>query len=776
MNNTKEGYSQKKNNLIRRNKIKYHKNTERYLLNDFIDDYKPQEYYEEIQVETFTEDRLKINTRIKMDSSYIHHPTPKNLKTILLPHQQTVLSAMLELEEKRSIKGFNDMQYKYPWQKSLVYGIKKFNTCAGLLSEKFGSGKTIMILALLVEKPIPNNNPIYQVCRSESLKKIHLPDVSSFFITKKFRQDLILRPALLFVATSVIMQWDKAIKDFTTLKVLIVSSSNNLKELYNCIKRKTINKYDIVLVKNGFFTGEFNIDELIEEKNKKNQRRFYNVIANISRDYCWSRVILDDYDIIKLPSQTAYMNGLFTWFVSATDFNINSRCKDKPEHDDINDILKYHNIDMNYITYTSHLSETMNICNNEKYTEDSVSVGKPVFWAHSINNKNKQYINMIGVMAGDKATEIMEMLNGDAIGTAAECAGIKSDNITDIFKKILQEQYNKYSLSVDTLNWIDTLDIQGFKHLNKPDIDDVYYQKHVYKQRPINYNFPDIEKKVTAVQTECISVKKTSGTAIDRVKCNIKDGDCPVCCGDLKNEDIIIVRCCGKILCADCGVQGSNLRRINKSILGNCPNCRTKIGFNDLIFLEEGFDLNDIIEENNINEKKINNKISTIDDSCVDMSKIDALIKIINGKEIPNKRKIHVVINGMIEGIKDLPEAPPEHRKTIIFSKFDESLNNIQSLMIKYGIKFKRLGGTTSQIHIIATEFQDSYDGINVLLINGEKYASGLNLQSATNLVFMHKIIDKNIESQIIGRIQRLGRVYKAHIHYILYKEEFSYF
>ena len=126
----------------------------------------------------------------------------------------------------------------------------------------------------------------------------------------------------------------------------------------------------------------------------------------------------------------------------------------------------------------------------------------------------------------------------------------------------------------------------------------------------------------------------------------------------------------------------------------------------------------------------------------------------------------------MIEGIKELPEAPNEHRKTIIFSKFDESLNNIEKKMKEADINYKRLGGTSAQIHKIATEFQDSYDGVNVLLINGEKYASGLNLQSATDLVFMHKIMDRNIESQIIGRIQRLGRVYKAHVHYILYEDE----
>jgi SNF2 family DNA or RNA helicase len=159
----------------------------------------------------------------------------------------------------------------------------------------------------------------------------------------------------------------------------------------------------------------------------------------------------------------------------------------------------------------------------------------------------------------------------------------------------------------------------------------------------------------------------------------------------------------------------------------------------------------------------------------MDKTKFDILRKIILGENLPNKQKKNVTIKGMLEGIKELPEAPKEHRKTIIFSKFDESLNDMEKKIKENEIGYKRLGGTASQIHAVATEFQDSYDGVNVLLINGEKYASGLNLQSATDLVFMHKIMDRNIESQIIGRIQRLGRVYKAHVHYILYDDEIGY-
>jgi hypothetical protein len=717
----------------------------------------------------FIDDRELINECIKMNGDFVHHPTPKGFKAKLLMHQQTVLAAMLGLEETRVVQGRNGGRYGNQKQ--------KFETCAGLLSEKFGSGKTIMILALIMAKPMPDNKPIYQVCRTNAGFKNKKVNNTSFFIKKRFRHDLILKPALLFVASSVVLQWEKAVKDFTTFKVLSVASVYDLRKLYNSMQNKTINDYDIVLVKNGNITGEFNIDGYVEYKNKKKQRKIYNIIANISRGHCWSRVVLDDYDIIKLPRPTAFMNGLFTWFISATDFRINSKVCEKVEHCEVHDSLTYHNIDLQAMSYATHLKKTLNVCNDGQYTEDSISVGKPVFWAHTLVNKNKRYVQMIGAMEGDKANEIMEMLNGDAIGTAAEHAGIKSDNITDIFKKILQNQYDKYTLSVETLVWIETLDINGFVDLDDPDEDDMYHQKHVYEQRPIEYKYPDIKNKVVTVQKACEVSKTESGIAIDRVKDNIKDGDCPVCCCDLNDGDVIIVRCCGKILCADCGVQGTNLVRYGNAIEGKCPNCRSKIGFTDLIFLEEGFNMEDIVTgekgDREEPEEILGCARKIIENN--DKTKFDVLRKIIMSENLPNKQEKNVTIKGMLEGIKELPEAPKEHRKTIIFSKFDESLNDMEKKMKENKISYKRLGGTSYQIHAVATEFQDSYDGVNVLLINGEKYASGLNLQSATDLVFMHKIMDRNIESQIIGRIQRLGRVYKAHVHYILYDDEIEY-
>jgi SNF2 family DNA or RNA helicase len=704
----------------------------------------------------FTDDRDH-NHAVRTDEKYSRCPTPIGFKGELMPHQQTDVASMLNLEDSGEIKI------------QLRSGSKTVKTVAGLLSEPFGSGKTVVVLALLLQRAIPENRPLLTSVplygakgkRSQTCAVIH----------RKFGDSRIIRPALLMVAASVVLQWKTAISRFTNMRAFVVTNVRKLRELQKLIKNGDVNTFDIILVKNGNVTGEFHLEKA-EPKNKKHTRKIYNLIANVTRTHVWSRLIVDDFDVIKLPKPPSVINALFTWFISATKFTDNTTHQYRYSEDYKSIIMKP---DLNIAEQMGrgHLMQTFNVCNAPSYTERSVSIGKPVFWVHKLKNPNGRYVRMIGAMAGDNARDIMEMLNADAIGEAAELAGIDTNNIGDIFKGILQGQYQKYAQAVDVLKFIDTIDMVEIEHLNEPEnIEDVYYQKHVYQKRPILYKYPNIVEKINAVSDECKASRTESGKAIDRVKDNIKEGDCPVCCCELEGDAAIIIKCCGVVLCADCGTQSTNLCRNNNRITGKCPHCRAVIAFTDLIFMGEDMKLDDIVTDNI--EKPAVEEVVDVPEQKVNTikTKFDILLRIIKGEELPDKKQEHVSIPGMLEGIKELPEAPADKRKTIIFSRFDEALDGMAKNLTQAGVSFKRLGGTAEQINALANEFQDSYDGTNVLLINGEKYSSGLNLQSATDLVFMHKIVDKNIEAQIVGRVQRLGRVYKAHVHYVLYDEE----
>jgi hypothetical protein len=691
-------------------------------------------------------DKEYINTE-PLDERFTHHPTPIGLHINLYEHQKTILSAMIQLENANLLYHNNNQCTR---------------TNAGILSEKLGSGKTIIILALIIQKNRVCNRPISYI----NFKANNSVNKNRILIEKKFPEKRILTPSLIFVASSILLQWESAINKYTDLKVLTVSNVYGLKNLYSNIKNNDINNYDIVLVKNKNITGSFTIDGYVENKNKNKIRKIFNLIANITREYCWNRLIIDDYDVIGIPRVSGMINALFTWFISTTkSYNNSSTVIHNDSFKLVNEYLHYHNLDNKYFDINNNLYKLYNIRNSFSYVEQSISIGKPKFWSYILTNPHKTIIKLIGGIVGGDSSELIEMLNGDAINTAAIRAGIKSDNIisnvTDIFKQLLNAQYSKYILSVNTLNFINTLDINGFGKLPTPGIDDIYHQTHVYEQKPIKYNYLNIKNKILNVQTICLENKESIGKTIERVKENVKDGDCPICMEGLNNGDnTIILRCCGKILCVRCGIRGTYMSKHNK---GRCPNCRQNISMDDLIFINGQFNLDTIIDEK-----------FEFDDTDIKKetqhTKFEILLKIINGDEIEFKKRKTTIIPGLLSGTVDLQDAPPQYRKTIIFSNFDESLNKLEELM--KGIKYKRLIGSAEQLHSISNEFQESYSGVNVLLINGVKFSSGRNLQSATDLIFMHKVRNKNIESQIIGRIQRIGRGYTANIHYILYSDE----
>ena len=49
-------------------------------------------------------------------------------------------------------------------------------------------------------------------------------------------------------------------------------------------------------------------------------------------------------------------------------------------------------------------------------------------------------------------------------------------------------------------------------------------------------------------------------------------------------------------------------------------------------------------------------------------------------------------------------------------------------------------------------------------MLNAQHYGSGLNLQMATDVIMYHKF-NKELEEQVIGRAQRLGRQTSLNIH-----------
>lgn len=675
------------------------------------------------------------------------------LKTSLFPHQKTVIKAMLDLERTKEITI------------STVSSTIKVYTNAGVLSEAVGSGKTIDLLSLILLNK-PRREPDYSYISLFSPDREYISHES--MIRKTFSN--ILNPTIVFAGVSVVNQWLNAIKTFTNLKAYAVLDVKHLQKLLDMIETRQINQYDIIIVKNGKITRPVKLPHgvTLEFKNTNTINYIYNVITNM-RSYCWTRCIVDDMDTIHLPHNAGIINSLFTWYVSATTkvmkiSNITNR-----QFKTTADFLLHSDYSCSNVLKNTTLFYNLNIRNKEEFVSATNNISYPKFFAYVFSNPNNMYIGLLSTINSEEAREITEMLNGDAIDTAADRLGIKTNRVADIFERMLGDKYTKYKKSVSVLTYIEEIEpLQGNRaSMNEnPDEQDTYTKKDLINGREIKYNYPNLKSIIENTKSEYMEIKRESSFAIERVKTNIKAGECPICIGDLVDDDIVIAKCCGTIICGLCCF-GTIFNKNNTR--GQCSNCRAILNYTNLIYLNSEFDLSKIVEE--VFEESEEPEPDEKKEIHIARNKNMAIIDIIKGTKPKGQICIDISINNLMKGTCVLPDN--KFNKVLIFANYEETLNSIIKDLKSAKIDYWKLGGSHSEINKIVELFTNCNNAC-VLIINSTKHCAGLNLQTATDLIFAHKIIDPNVETQVIGRGQRLGRTSCLKIHYILYDNEYK--
>ena len=197
---------------------------------------------------------------------------------------------------------------------------------------------------------------------------------------------------------------------------------------------------------------------------------------------------------------------------------------------------------------------------------------------------------------------------------------------------------------------------------------------------------------------------------------------CAICYDDLDNTSIS--PCCNTKYCFGCI---STWLHQNK----NCPFCRAKINFNSLVIVTD-----DSIEEKEIEVEEL-------------LSKLDNL-KIIIEKQMSSS-----------------------NFKMLIFSEYYNSFEPIEDLLKSCGIKYANVMGTTNTINKTLKLYKETEgpDKIDVLLLNANYCANGINLENSSDIVLYHSM-NKDTTTQIIGRGQRPGRTEALTVWNLCYDNE----
>jgi hypothetical protein len=107
--------------------------------------------------------------------------------------------------------------------------------------------------------------------------------------------------------------------------------------------------------------------------------------------------------------------------------------------------------------------------------------------------------------------------------------------------------------------------------------------------------------------------------------------------------------------------------------------------------------------------------------------------------------------------------------KFLVFSCYENTNDSIAKILKENKISFSKLSGSCGAVSNTIDKF--NIGQINVLLLNAQYYGSGLNLQMATDIIIYHEM-NIELETQIIGRAQRIGRTEPLNVYYLLHDQE----
>ena len=700
---------------------------------------------------------------IKKGNIVIDHtccPTPSNLKLELKLHQQRMLHEMIQKE-------------------SLEYRVgNKLNMF--VLSDKVGSGKSLDILALICKYPTLDDTKYLDI----NYINYKIPKMIKHFQGLKVQPTVIFKTNLIVIPHNIFNQWSSYIKDFTDLTAYYI----------NCRKKiKTINykdlidgTYNIVLVKSTMYNDFMNnVYHHYPRKNKfkiinseyadiyKLKSLTYDIENHISRSLynlsdnneqyivnkfntikdlvkqvdiqsiidtmnqsgqtindilsykgpLFERVIIDEANSIKIPSCIlAY--GKINWFItSSVEDLLHPWGKwDYSTGTQINGVIGSGFIKNTFTSnchrYLLPSIQDMYLKNTDEFVKKSFDLPEPI--KHIVKCWTPPELL---VLKGIAAPEVIHALNAGDMASAIQMTHCNVSNETDIvdstlnylrqsldkYTRLIEEKNNRKADIQLLLDSNDSLNDSMNGSMNDPVLDEEAVKESKKLIKNINVSLKNFSDKKNDLEYKIISLK-------ERIS-NVKDKTCPICISTVVNP--CLTDCCKNIFCMACYLQ--SLEYSNHK----CPHCRAT-------------------NRQISNVTLIHNELASTqpDETNTLPKKSEELIRIINSK--------------------------PEGR-FLVFSEYNNTFRNILTLLNENDIQYNKLSGSSGRITNIIRDYTENKT--KVLLLNAKHYGSGLNLQMTTDIIIYHKM-SADLENQVIGRGQRLGRTGTLHVHYLYYENE----
>jgi hypothetical protein len=446
---------------------------------------------------------------------------PETIKIPLMNHQKTMISKMIDIETNGKIIKKDIVNLHRIISLTFTGKIKssEISTNIGILGDKVGAGKTLMIISL--------------ISQNKELKDRDLEIGGNAFYSLKIKlENINLKTNLVIVPHKLIPQWtDSFIKYSTNLAVYSIMTNKDIDKIVKTYAevKKNWKKEDYI----------HNTEVLDHEK----VNRLYDVIIigdtmfrrfnDLIKDVKWTRVFVDEIDSIPLP-RNINIKFNFLWLITGTPSGISKKGKNSL----LGDLFE---------RYNENYSKYFVIKNKDDYIDSSIKLPHP--HRYKILCLSPRELTVIQNIIPNSILQMINAGNSEEAIKTLNCNVDTNDNIFQVITKDLKDKIKNKE-----------------KELN--------LEKDRLEFEILNYNNHDREANVKIIEQSLTKLNNKYDDIRQKIY-ELNNEYCPICMDEFNNP--VIVGCCNNCFCFDCLAVSLAELHNNK-----CPFCRQPVMPSDM--------------------------------------------------------------------------------------------------------------------------------------------------------------------------------------------------
>lgn len=673
---------------------------------------------------------------------------PERIKIPLKEHQKTMLHACQKLESMRPIQINADQQ--------LI-------TQMGVVGDKVGSGKSYDILALIANRPYLTPNLGFSTLNDNHQIKLY-PDNSKLKHAKL---------NILCVPHGIVEQWRKYITGFTDLNVVVVNNHRSLKAILKDYALDENGEEDVVdlIIKIACESIGQAPPEPMKKKTASSGRdtKYYRLLdSGMKADPQYEKLISQygTLDMSKLKRTEIILVSSTMYNEVAFYLRIGNHLVDRLIFDEADSINIPNNLQVPAIFYWFVTSSLEVLC-NPKGVEKKVTIKKTRHrWNGPQTYEEVKYIKEKAIKSTGFIKNTFEQYEGNF---SRDYFFLKNENkfIEDSFTLPDPITYIIIcldNLHIKVLNGIVSNDI--LRMLNAGDVESAIGRLSVEQKSEDNIIkavTSKLEDKIKNVRSE-LEVKKQkvyvtpkakqealerSHKRIAELKSKIRSIEkriseveqCEICYDTITRPTV--TGCCQNVFCFECLAMALS----GKSV---CPKCRSATSIQEVMVMGEE-------KEEAAKPKKKASK--------------DPYTDLLEEIQEESKKKDKNANLDEILKLKALErDTMKKPVKILIFSEYDNSFNSkIINKLETHKLRHGKIKGNGMVINSVLRKYRG--EELDVLLVNSRYFGAGINLENTTDIIILHRM-GADLEKQVIGRAQRLGRTTSLRIWKLYYNNE----